>query len=224
LNLEDFSQEMGLIPPLFDPREQILDSVCCCSYSGPSLNPTLREGDLLEVQGYGCKPIRIGDVILFKKESTSSIVVHRVISLSDKGLVTRGDSNLEEDLGLLDTRDVIGRVIAAWRRQKRREVLGGRAGMILAGFTNTRTRLVSAILIFFAPCYRFVSSTGFLRGLSLLLEPRIIKFGDGDLRLMLGSREIGRYKEGLGWLIRPPFKLIIDEASLPEVAGPDVLR
>jgi hypothetical protein len=223
LKLEEFGQDRGLIPPLFNPREQILDSVGFCSYTGPSMNPILREGDLLEVKGYGCEPIRIGDVILFKKESVSGIVVHRVIGLSNNGLVTRGDNNIEEDLGLLDSRDVIGRVIAAWRGQRRREVLGGMAGIIMAGFTGTRNKLTAAIFDFLAPCYRFVSSRGFLRWLSILAEPKIVKFGDKDLKLMFGSHEIGRSKEGLGWFIRPPFKLIIEEASLPEVAESDDL-
>jgi hypothetical protein len=220
VNSEDFGRESGLISPYFDPREQILDSVRCCSYSGSSMNPALKEGDVLEVKGYGYEPIRIGDVILFKKGSISGIVVHRVISASDNGLVTRGDNNSEYDPGLLDTRDVIGRVIAVWRGQRRREVLGGRGGMIMVGFTSQRTRLILAIFDFLAPCYRFVSSRGLLRWLSFLAEPKIVKFGDRDLRLILGSREIGRYKEGLGWLIGPPFKLIIDEASLPEVEQP----
>jgi hypothetical protein len=223
MSLEDVGQEIRFIQPFFNPRKEKLDSVRCCSYSGPSMNPTLKEGDLLEVRGYGCEPIRIGDVILFKKESSNSIVVHRVIRLSDEGLVTQGDNNLEKDIGFLDARDVIGHVIAAWRGQRRRDVLGGRTGMIMAGFIGHRTRLVSSILDFLAPYYRLVSGKGLFRGLTLLSEPKIVRFGDKDLRLMLGSREIGRYKEGLGWLIRPPFKLIINESSLPKVAQSDDL-
>jgi signal peptidase I len=221
LNPEEFVHEGWFISPFFNPREQVLDSVRYCSYSGPSMNPTLKEGDLLEVEGYGIEPVRIGDVILFKKESSSCIVVHRVISRSAKGLMTRGDHNLENDPSLLDSRDVIGRVIAYWRGQRRRTLLRGRPGMILARFTRSRIRSTSAIFTFFSPHYRFVSAKGFLRVISSVAEPRVVRFGDKDLRLILWSREIGRYKEGVGWLIRPPFKLIVDETSLREVALPD---
>jgi signal peptidase I len=221
LNPEEFVHEGQLISPLFNPREQVLDSVRYCSYSGPSMNPTLRDGDLLEVEGYGIEPVRIGDVVLFKKESSSRIVVHRVIGLSAEGLVTRGDDNLENDPGLLDSRDVIGRIIAYWRGQRRRTVLRGRPGMILARFTRCRIRSTLAIFTFFSPHYRFVSAKGFLRVISPVAEPRVVRFGDKDLRLILWSHEIGRYKEGVGWLIRPPFKLIVNETSLREVEQPD---
>jgi signal peptidase I len=222
LNPEDFGRERWLLPPDFNPIEERLDSLGYCSYSGPSMDPILREGDLLEIKGYGLEPIRIGDVILFRREWSSGFVVHRVIGRSSEGLKTRGDNNLEDDPGLLDSRNVIGRVIAAWRGQRRIRVLRGRLGTIQARITGEGIGLIRAIFDILTPCYRFVSMKGLLRVLARAAEPSVIKFGDRDLRLVLWSHEIGRYREGV-WLIKPPFKLIIDEASLPEVAQADDL-
>ncbi len=218
---EECCQKGEFLPPLISPNGQKLSSILYCSYTGPSMNPTLREGDLLEVKAYGYESICIGDVILFKRES--GIIVHRVVNVYENGLVTRGDNNIEKDPGLLNSKDVVGRVIAFWRGKRRKKVLRGSTGIIAAKFNITKNKIMLTIFDFLAPFYRLISSKGIFKWVSILAKPKIVKFGDSDLKLMFGSHEIGKYKEGSGWFIKPPFKLIIDDTSLQEVAGLDDL-
>jgi signal peptidase I len=50
-------------------------------YTGPSMNPTLRAGDGLQIEPYEGKKIRAGDVIVFVSPENGHKVTHRVISV-----------------------------------------------------------------------------------------------------------------------------------------------
>jgi signal peptidase I len=51
------------------------------TYSGPSMNPTLKSGDLLEVAPYSGRTIQRGDVILFYREEEDRKIVHDAVTL-----------------------------------------------------------------------------------------------------------------------------------------------
>lgn len=57
------------------------------------------------------------------------------------------------------------------------------------------------------------------RALPRRLRPRVVSYqvgGQALLRLILAGRDIGEYDaEAFVWRIRRPFKLLVDERSLP---------
>jgi hypothetical protein len=56
---------------------------------------------------------------------------------------------------------------------------------------------------------------------------RIVRFGTGPLaehRLYLGERPVGRYdRRGRRWVVDHPYRLLVDEAALPEPPEPPSL-
>lgn len=61
-----------------------------------SMNPTLKKGDLILMQNIYTKPIS-GDIISVKVPDMQLPVMHRVVSISNSGLRTKGDANPTED-------------------------------------------------------------------------------------------------------------------------------
>jgi hypothetical protein len=197
------------------------------SYSGPSMNPILREPDLLEVAPYEGRPVRRGDVVYFRPparergESGRLPVVHRVIQVDAQGGVrTRGDANRSADPYCLRPDAIIGRVVAAQRGGRRRRIAGGRrglwvgrAGRLWRAVDRAGSRLLNG-------AYRALAASGlFRRLLPARLRPRVYVFY-APLRpvykLMMGRTAIGRYdrREEL-WRIRRPFRLFLGREALP---------
>ena len=77
-----------------------------------------------------------GDVIMFRKDG--SLVTHRIVQVTDLGLLTRGDANNTLDEGVLDPGNVEGKVVA---------VIGG-IGVVI-GFFQTTLGMCSLVLVIF---------------------------------------------------------------------------
>lgn len=101
-------------------------------YSGPSMNPLLRENDLLELIPCAAAGIMPGDVIAFENRDANQIVIHRVVKIGAGGLLTRGDNNSGFDAAPVHDDQIIGRVATAWRGTSKVDVAGGRHGLLLA--------------------------------------------------------------------------------------------
>ncbi len=100
-------------------------------FSGNSMNPTLRESDLMEVRSYRDRPICRGDVIYFLGQEKVPGIVHRVIGITDEGLLTQGDNNPIVDANVLQQEQVIGRVTAVWSGRKKRQVRRRQTGVFI---------------------------------------------------------------------------------------------
>jgi len=114
-----------------------------------SMNPTLREGDLLEVEPYKERLTRAGDVVAFLPTNGDTHIVHRAVGVRADGIHTRGDHNASEDPRQLRLAEIAGQVVAAWRGQNRQQVLGGPAGVALGALARvlvTQDRWNSPIL------------------------------------------------------------------------------
>jgi hypothetical protein len=99
----------------------------CFMYRGSSMTPTFRPGHLLYVRPTACD-ITPGDVVVFADPSEKDYVVHRVVSATDAGLITRGDNNSRYDLPLvLD--QVIGRVEVLEHQGCLKSIRGGSGGL-----------------------------------------------------------------------------------------------
>lgn len=228
---------------------------------GPSMWPTLRSGDLLEVVAVnGRRPVRVGDVVCRAGDGVD--VVHRVVArrVTADGrelLHTRGDSNPLVDREPVYVDALHGAVTGAWRDGRRIRVWGGAAGMLV----HLRVRLTRGPLLPLRQLVRraYLAAArggGLGRLLPAAVAPRVVRTGAGSaetLRVLLGGRVVGHFargehRSGLDearrgvasrrvesrqagyrkgregppgglpgrWVIRPPYRLLIDERRLPQ--------
>jgi hypothetical protein len=135
--------------------------------------------------------------------------------------LTRGDNNSQPDGRLLGPSDILGRVAAARRRNRRRIIYGGLRGHIRGRLLILSRPLKRAFFRAFRDSYRFISTTGLVSGLlPKRYRPRCVEIsgikGGPRLHLVFLGRVVGRFNAERGiWLIRRPYRLFVDEASLP---------
>ena len=184
------------------------------------MNPTLSDGDLLEVVPYAERSIRRGDVIYFQRHGERA-VVHRVCAVTPQGIKTRGDNNAAEDPYTVQRAEIIGQVVAAQRGPQKRKISGGFFGQFAMRTNQVRRALFSIGARMLSGLYQRLADKGTLRCLPpSKLQPRVVAFQTSryqDLyKLMANGREIGRYDDlNEIWRIQPPFRLFVDEARLP---------
>jgi hypothetical protein len=190
------------------------------AYAGRSMNPTLVEPELLEIAPYDGTPACAGDVIFFVHGNISTPVVHRVVRVTQAGLVTRGDNSAQDDDGVCPPAEVRGRVVAAWRGQQRRVIRGGRPGRLWAWSLRGRHLLLVLGVRLLSRPYHAIARAGLLRPLvPPALRPRVLVFqssGIEQYRLVVGRYVVGAYDATRrAWRVQPPFLLFIDETALP---------
>jgi hypothetical protein len=189
------------------------------AYVGPSMNPTLREPEMMEIAPYDNRPLRVGDVVFFLAPQNDQPVVHRLARVTPAGLSTRGDNNTQEDAFVLQPGDIKGRVVAVWRGRKRREIAGGLQGRLTSRWLRWRRVLDGGVSRLLHPLYQAASDWGsFAWLLPAPLRPRVVVFqtqGRDQFRLLWGQHIIGRYHEQKRqWQIQRPFRLFVDERAL----------
>jgi signal peptidase I len=190
------------------------------NYIGPSMNPTLKPGDGLRVLPYGDREIRIGDVVVVRSPTGNKQVVHRIISLESGHIRTRGDNNNKPDSWVLHPDDIAGRVICTYRGNKRIPVHGGARGRINCTVFRAIKLINSKVSLVLSPLYHSLARSGILRNLiSQRMKTQVVcirRSNCTEMQLHLGRRIIGRRLPGQNrWHIVRPFRLFIDEATLP---------
>ncbi len=190
------------------------------AYVGPSMNPTLREPEIMEIVPYDGTPPRVGDVAFLVPPRADQPVVHRITRVTSAGLSTLGDNNSREDPLLWPPDSIKGRVVAAWRGQKRRKISGGFRGRLTSRWVRGWRVLERAVSPVLRPLFQALSRRGWIaRVLPVPLRPRVVVFrarGRDHLQLLLGRRSIGRYDDQRQqWQIQRPFQLLVDGRVLP---------
>jgi hypothetical protein len=85
---------------------------------GTSMNPFIRDGDLVTVEPLGPSPVRMGHVVLFRREPRG-LALHRVIAFATGGgLQIRGDASSGPGESVQETR-VLGRATTVTRGHNR---------------------------------------------------------------------------------------------------------
>ena len=82
-----------------------------------SMEPSLRPGDLLVVEGYRSRRPDVGDVVVYRSRRYRRVIVHRVVSVDESRgdviLFTKGDAVEYADVEPVEMGDVLGSV--RWR-------------------------------------------------------------------------------------------------------------
>ena len=106
--------------------EPHLESACCdlvaevaCSrgkvqlkVTGASMLPVICPGDLITIQRCDARELQPGEVILFRRNG--GLAAHRIVEVSDKAIVTRGDALPSNDAPI-SYGEVVGRIEFARR-------------------------------------------------------------------------------------------------------------
>ena len=156
----------------------------------------------------------------FLPPNNNGYIVHRIVSAGPEGFLTRGDNNNDIDPWVLNEKNICGRVVAAHQGNKRRKIAGGFIGR-LAGLSCLIRRKTNRLAVkLLGPIYRALCTGGMLRWLiPVRLTPQVATFQsetNDSHKLLLGRRIIGSYdKSLLQWQIRRPYRLFVDENSLP---------
>jgi signal peptidase I len=190
-------------------------------YIGSSMNPTLKSGDRLKIIQYGDKRIRRGDVVIYRSSGGASKTIHRVTSVASAGIKTRGDNSTHVDPWHLSRGHIIGRVIYARREKGWRKVYGGPMGQFIAGIIRMMRLIDSIASSLLRPAYNQLAKAGhFRKFLPAQMKARVLlldRHAGRELQLLIGRRVIGRWLPGMRrWHIRRPFRLFVDESSLPK--------
>jgi hypothetical protein len=189
-------------------------------YIGNSMFPTLKTGDILMVVPYKDRDIRVGDVVVFNSPYGKIPIVHRVVFFDNKRVKTKGDNKITIDDGILQPNDIIGRVVAAQRGKKLIKIIDGFPGRIYALIIEATKRIDMVVSTILRPAYRWSTQTGIFRKLFsrwIHIQVLCFKHGGGmEMQLRLGRHIIGRRLTGQNqWHIVRPFRVFIDESTLP---------
>lgn len=189
------------------------------NYIGPSMNPTLTVGDGMMVLPYTDRRIHPGDVVVFRHPVRKHFIVHRVVRSDGQGIHTRGDNNCGIDPLPLQPSQIIGRVVGVTRRNMTWSMAGGWRGQAVAAFARIRRLATSRMTKTLRPVYRALLNSGLLRRFLGRSRLRIFYFSRPkglEMHLFIGQWPIGRWCADVKeWQIRAPFRLFIDEKSLP---------
>ena len=212
--------------PLQNSNGNVPGATFFAAYVGPSMNPTLREPEIMEIRPYDSRPLRVGDVAFFLPPEADQPVVHRVVRVTPAGISTLGDNNTQKDTLLLQPTSIKGRVVAAWRGQKRRKIAGGYQGRLTSRWLRWRRVLDRGVSPLLHPLYQALSHRGLIaRVLPAPFRPRVVVFhvrGREQFKLLLGQRLIGRYDDQRHqWQIQRPFQLFVDGRELPRQQDKD---
>jgi SynChlorMet cassette protein ScmC len=215
--------------PLQNNNGNVPGAMFFAAYVGPSMNPTLREPEIMEIMPYAGRPVRVGDVVFFLPPEADQPVVHRVVRVTPTGLSTLGDNNTREDTFLLQPKNIKGRVVAAWRGQKRRKIAGRFRGRLASRWLRWLRVLDRGVSPLLHPLYQALSHWGLIaRVLPAPFRPRVVVFhvqGRDQFQLLLGQRIIGRYDDHKHqWQIQRPFHLFVDGRALPRRQDRDRLN
>jgi SynChlorMet cassette protein ScmC len=189
-------------------------------YTGTSMNPVLREQDLLEVAPWGDRAPAVGDVICFFDPEQDVHVIHRIIELTPAGFRTQGDNSNSPDRNPVMQKDSTGIVVMAWQGKLCRRISGGSAGQLTRTCVLVKRHILAGLsgvarLVYPAPGQAHV----FQQLLPRVLKLRVVLFTTPEseiLRLFLCNTQVGEYSDRKKtWTVRFPFLLLVNTSALP---------
>ena len=180
------------------------------------MNPTLQNLDKLFYAPCNGEPIKRGDIVVFFEPERSVKVIHRVKRSDRQGIVTMGDNNSQADASILHPDQIMGRIIYGERDNKRIRIYNGYLGAVQAAKVGWIRETKKNLCIILKQPYYFLSGK-----LKLPAKKKVLTFQrpEGkEIQIVISGLVVARKLPGEGWQIRPPFRLFLDESSLPTEA------
>ncbi|MBU0996166.1 MAG: signal peptidase I [Proteobacteria bacterium] len=189
-------------------------------YKGPSMNPFFQDLDFFEIIPYNRETIQAGDVVVFVSPDTGDQVAHRVISVKNGGIRTKGDNNREKDSFVLRAMDIAGKVVFRTRMNKTCQVHGGAQGIFLHTIWQTWLVLSGMGRFLFRPAWLFLVNRRPLRWLlPFMPDIRVVSFArpEGkELQAFIGKYLVARrFPSETEWRLNRFSRLMIREDHLP---------
>lgn len=132
-------------------------------YRGWSMKGTFCTGDCLFLDFESLDSVRAGDVVVFLKSyDRKREMVHRVVAVSQDGLVTRGDNNTYIDSEKVKEDRFVGKVTHYERKGKVRKIRSGWRGFLWAKILHGWIHIYKAIRIISMPFYAILLKSGFV--------------------------------------------------------------
>lgn len=103
--------------------------------AGRSMSPMVRDGDIVVIHPFGADRPRTGDVVAFIHPAAGRLAIHRVICMTPRGFIVRGDNTLMAD-GCIEAGSILGRVTSLEREGRRIRMGRGPAGLFLAALSR----------------------------------------------------------------------------------------
>ncbi|OQA16912.1 MAG: Peptidase S24-like protein [bacterium ADurb.Bin363] len=100
------------------PAEEVLPrKISFYVGAGYSMSPTIRAGDILQIEEAAPENIKEGDIIIYQSLSNpGQNIMHRVIKINKDGsFVTKGDNNTKEDTFFVNDVNLVGKIVEAKR-------------------------------------------------------------------------------------------------------------
>jgi signal peptidase I len=184
------------------------------------MKPIFRDGDALTVEPYGGRKGRVGDIVVFMDPENNQKIIHRIVSIRREGIRTQGDHSTQLDPWILKPGEIIGKVVSAWRGDRKVRVVNGLAGHIQALAFRTCVKMDDRVSSLLHPSYRWLSRKGLVRrlmgGNSRIRILSLQKPEGVEYQLLFRNHPIGRRRAGAPtWEIKRPYRLLIDESTLP---------
>lgn len=191
---------------------------------GPSMYPTLKPGDGIELVAYrDTAEIRVGDIIIYPHPERPTDVVHRIIALKAQGVITRGDNNDRIDPYTVLYGDIVGKVVAAKRKDRLVRIRGGKTGFMIHRLMLFRKSFLLCALAPLRVLSHILARSKLLNIFHSFLKIKVIRITRSDHSksiLMVGKKAVGSQMAGSGeWQIRFPYKFFINRERLPQISG-----
>lgn len=90
-----------VIPPLIGWQNMVVMS--------DSMEPTLKQGDMICIDSCEMSDIMEGDIVTFM-DRYGTYTTHRVVRIEDGFLITKGDANIDYDAYKVDSEHLVGKV------------------------------------------------------------------------------------------------------------------
>jgi hypothetical protein len=181
-------------------------------YTGPSMNPTLKNLDKLFYAPCENSKIKRGDIVVFLNQDQNLKIIHRVIRANHMGIVTQGDNNSKADASVLRPDQIIGRIIYGERHNRKIRIYNGLPGTMQAARIRGIREIKECLFTFLKLPYHLLAGK-----FRLPLKTKVLVFQrpEGkEIQLVISKVVVARQLPGKDWKIRPPFRLFLDESSL----------
>lgn len=119
---------------------------------------TFKEGDYLQITRIQINELKRGDVVVFQGIEGKNIV-HRIISIMEEKIYTRGDYNLFFDHRIVDSSMLIGKVTGYYRGNKFFNVANGYCGLLRARQIRIILLFKRKLLVLVNPIYSLIKIT-----------------------------------------------------------------